>query len=80
MRRLLILSFVVTATMLSGCQGHQAKIDELQKDYDAKAKQFQRDCSPELLKVPPTLSPKCQDEDRVQAEAFRSLEAARSKT
>lgn len=47
---------------LSGCRSHQAKIDALQKEYDQLGAQFQKDCSAEYLKVPPTLSPKCADE------------------
>lgn len=78
MRRLLILSLVVTVFALSGCQSQQAKIDDAQKDYDTKAKKFQQDCSSELLNVPPKLSPKCQEEDRQQAEAWKRLQAERS--
>lgn len=47
---------------LTGCQSHQAKINALQKEYDQLGAQFQKDCSAEYLKVPPTLSPKCADE------------------
>jgi hypothetical protein len=79
MRRLLILSFAVMAITFSGCQSQQARIDDAQKDYDAKAKKFQEDCSSELLTVPPKISPKCQEEDRVQAEAWKRLQTERSK-
>ena len=47
---------------LSGCQSHQSKVDDLQKEYDRLGAQFQKDCTAEYLKVPPTLSPKCADE------------------
>lgn len=53
---------VVLILALSGCRSHQAKIDALQKEYDQLGVQFQKDCSAEYLKVPPTLSPKCADE------------------
>lgn len=79
MRRLFILSFVAVIFVITGCQSQQAKINDAQKDYDAKAKRFQEDCSSELLNVPPKLSPKCQEEDRVQAEAWKRLQAERSK-
>lgn len=80
MRQLLILSFVISAAVLSGCQSQQAKVDELQKDYDTKANQFQKDCAAEYLKVPPTLSSKCQREKQEQADAFKRLEEERSRT
>ncbi len=41
--------------------------------------QFQRDCNEELLKVPPTLSPKCQDENKEVQDAWNRLQAERSK-
>ena len=34
----------------------------LQNEYDRLAEQFQQDCSGEMIKVPPKLSPKCKDE------------------
>lgn len=79
MRRLLILSLFATIVALTGCQSHQAKIDDLQKDYDTKANLFQKDCSAEYLKVPPTLSPKCQDEKKSQADAWTRLQEERAK-
>ena len=64
---------------LSGCQGHQAKVDDLQKDYDQAEAQFRKDCNAEYLKVPPTLSPKCSDEDKKAKEAWNRLQAERAK-
>lgn len=64
---------------LSGCQSHQAKVDALQKEYDRLGDQFQRDCTAEYLKVPPTLSPKCADEKSKLEEAGRRLQAERAK-
>ena len=64
---------------LSGCQSHQAKVDALQKEYDRLGDQFQRDCTAEYLKVPPTLTPKCADEKSKLEEAGRRLQAERAK-
>jgi len=62
----------------AGCKSHQAKIDALQKEYDRLGEQFRRDCNAEYLKVPPTLSPKCQDENRKVQEAWNKLQAERA--
>jgi len=73
---------ILTAVLLLssiGCKSHQARIDELQREYDQLGSQFQRDCNEELLKVPPTLSPKCQDENKKVQDAWNRLQAERSK-
>ena len=73
---------ILTAVLLLnsiGCKSHQARIDELQTEYDRLGAQFQRDCNEELLKVPPTLSPKCQDENKKVQDAWNRLQAERSK-
>ena len=73
---------ILTAVLLLssiGCKSHQARIDELQREYDQLGSQFQRDCNEELLKVPPTLSPKCQDENKRVQDAWNRLQAERSK-
>ena len=49
---------------LGGCESHQGKVDALQKEYDQLGAQMQKDCSAEYLKVPPTLSQKCVDENK----------------
>ncbi len=63
-----------------GCESHQAKIDALQKDYDNSELKFRKDCSEELYKVPPTLSPKCTDEDKKTKDAWARVQAERAKT
>jgi hypothetical protein len=63
---------------LVGCKSHQAKVDELQKDYDRLGEQFRRDCNAEYLKVPPTLSPKCNDENKQVQDAWNRLQAERA--
>ena len=69
-----ILSFAAI-----GCQNHQAKVDALQKQYDEAEAQFRKDCNEEYLKVPPTLSPKCVDEDKKAKDAWSQLQAERTK-
>jgi hypothetical protein len=64
---------------LVGCKGHQAKVDALQKEYDRLGEQFRRDCNAEYLKVPPTLSPKCEDENKQVQDAWNRLQSERAK-
>ena len=74
---LLILS-VTSVLTLAGCEGHQAKVDRLQKEYDRLAAQFQSDCSAEYYKVPPTLSSKCQGEKDQMDGAWKLLQKERA--
>lgn len=67
------------AAFLPGCQSHQAKVDALQKEYDRLGAQFQKDCSKEYLKVPPTLSEKCTNEKKMTADAWKRLQDERAK-
>ncbi len=69
----------IVSIALTGCQSHQAKVDDLQKEYDRLSQQFAKDCSEEYLKVPPTLSPKCADESKKMGEAGDRLRAERAK-
>ncbi len=69
----------VLAFVFIGCQSHQAKVNALQKEYDQINQQFAKDCSAEYLKVPPTLSPKCVDENKKMKDAWDRLEAERMK-
>jgi hypothetical protein len=79
-RKLRLLIFVAVVTFaLAGCEGHQAKVDALQKEYDRLSAQMKKDCSAEYLKVPPTLSPKCTDENKKVTEAWNKLQAERNK-
>jgi uncharacterized lipoprotein NlpE involved in copper resistance len=76
--RFLFLAVVMTFAFV-GCESHQAKIDALQKQYDDLAAQFQKDCSAEYYKVPPTLSPKCADEKKKTEDAYKRLQDKRTK-
>jgi hypothetical protein len=74
-----IFLVAVLTFALGGCEGHQAKVDALQKEYDRLGNQFQKDCSAEYFKVPPTLSPKCADEKKKTDEAYKRVQAERAK-
>jgi hypothetical protein len=60
---------------LPGCESHQAKVDRIQKEYDNLEAQFRRDCSDTYLQAQPTLSPKCQEEDKKTKDAWGRLQA-----
>ena len=62
-----------------GCQSHHATVEGLQKKYDQLSQQFGKDCSAEYLKVPPTLSPKCNDENQRMKEVWDQLQAERAR-
>lgn len=79
MHRVASFTFVVIALLSTGCQNHETNVDDLQKDYDSKVAKFKTDCSEEYMKVPPTLSPKCADEDKQRSEAWKRLQAERAK-
>ena len=76
--RFLFLAVGMTFAFV-GCESHQAKVDALQKEYDGLSAQMKKDCSDEYLKVPPTLSPKCTDENKKVTEAWNKLQAERTK-
>ena len=81
MRRTAVLvgfTAVLAITTL-GCQSHRAKVDGLQKKYDQLSQQFGKNCSTEYLKVPPTLSPKCNDENQRMKEVWDQLQAERAR-
>jgi hypothetical protein len=73
-----IFLVAVFTIALGGCEGHQAKVDALQKEYDRLGNQFQKDCSAEYFKVPPTLSPKCADEKKKTDEAYKRVQDERA--
>ncbi len=79
MRRVITCTALAAALGMTGCQSHQAKVADLQKQYDQLAKQFQLDCSAEYLDIPPKISPKCKDEDTRMKDAWNRLKAERSK-
>jgi len=72
-----VLAFLFVA--LSGCQSHETKVAELQRQYDQLGNQFQKDCSGEMLNLPQKLSPKCADEKQKLSDAWNQLQAERAK-
>ncbi len=76
--RLFVMAAVLTLAA-TGCQSRQSKIDTFQKEYDQAEAQFRKDCNEEFLKVPPTLSPKCADEDKAAKEAWSKLQSERTR-
>lgn len=79
MRRIVTLFGLTLSLCIMGCESHQAKVDQLQKEYDELGSQYQRDCSAELVKVPPVLSPKCSDEQKKVGDAWNRLQAEPAK-
>ena len=75
---LLVILSVASVLTLAGCEGHQAKVDRLQKEYDALEAQFRKDCSDTYLQAQPTLSPKCKEEDQKTKDAWARLQAERT--
>jgi hypothetical protein len=67
------------AFAFAGCRSHEAKVADLQKQYDQLGDQFQKDCSGEMLNLPQKLSPKCADEKQKLNDAWNRLQAERAK-
>lgn len=78
--RIAVLSSCIAVCLLLGCESRQAKVNKLQGEYDRLSSQFQKDCASEYLRVPPTLSPKCDQEKKQQAEAWKRLQDERGKS
>ena len=74
-----IALMVVAAGTFTGCHSHEAKVADLQKQYDALGAQFRKDCSGEMLDLPQKLSPKCASEDKQVTDAWNRLQAERAK-
>jgi hypothetical protein len=78
MRRMIPLALLATTLFLAGCQSHDAKVADLQKEYDRLSKIYIQDCpGPGPTDIPKPQSAKCQDEDKQQREAYEKLQAAR---
>jgi len=79
MRRMTMSVLALLFVALSGCQSHQTKVADLQKQYDQINQQFAKDCSAEMLNLPEKLSPKCSEESKKLKEASDRLQAERAK-
>ncbi len=67
------------AFAFTGCRSHKAKVADLQKQYEQLSQQFTKDCSADYMKVPPTLSPKCNEENKKMKDVWHRLQAERTK-
>jgi len=79
MRRMTMSVLALLFGALSGCQSHETKVADLQKQYDQINQQFAKDCSAEMLNLPEKLSPKCSEESKKLKEASDRLQAERAK-
>ena len=79
MRRFTVVACLLMSFFFAGCESHQAKVDALQKEYNRLGDQFVKDCQVEYYKVPPTLSTRCQEEDKQKTEAWNRLQAERAR-
>lgn len=70
----LALAFAAT-----GCRSHQAKVADLQKQYDQLGAQYRKDCFAEVTEIAPTPSPRCSAEKRKLDDAWAQLQATRAK-
>jgi hypothetical protein len=78
MRRMIPLALLAITVSLAGCQSHDAKVADLQKEYDRLSRIYIQNCpGPGPTDIPKPQSAKCQDEDKQQREAYERLQAAR---
>jgi uncharacterized protein YukE len=67
--------FVVASVLsLTGCQSHQSRIDDLQKEHDRLSQQYQKDCGSEYLKAKPQFDQKCLDEAKQMDDVWKQLQ------
>ena len=79
MNRTTTFAALAAVLVLSGCHSQEAKVADLQKQYDQLSNQFKKDCSADYLKVPPTLSPKCEAENKKMKDVWDRLQTERAK-
>jgi len=79
MHRTITVPALAVIFVLTGCHGHQAKVADLQKQYDQLGQQYRQDCFAELTNVGSKLSPKCTDEKQKLTDAWNRLQAERAK-
>ena len=80
MRYVAGITILVMASVLflMGCQSHQAKIDDLQKEHDRLSQQYQKDCGSEYMKAKPQFSQKCLDEAKQMDDVWKQLQQEKS--
>ena len=85
MRRALPVALIAVTLSLAGCQSHDAKVADLQKEYDRLSSTYMHDCGAAATQrgMNPVSSPpptaQCQQEDKQQHDAWVRLQAARNK-
>lgn len=79
MHRTITVPALAVIFVLTGCRGHQAKVADLQKQYDQLGQQYRQDCFAELTNIGSKLSPKCTDEKQKLTDAWNRLQAERAK-
>ena len=79
MRRALPLTIISSILVIAGCQSHESKVSDLQKQYDQLGAHFQQSCPMDYSKVPPALSPECQKESNKLRDLWKQLSAERAK-
>lgn len=79
MNRTATLAALAAVLVLGGCHSQKATVADLQKQYDQLSDQFKKDCSADYLKVPPTLSPKCEAENKKMKDVWDQLQTERAK-
>ena len=70
---------LTVALAFTGCRSHEAKVADLQKQYDQLGQQYRHGCFAELTNVGSKLSPKCTDEKQRLNDAWNGLQAERAK-
>jgi uncharacterized small protein (DUF1192 family) len=85
MRRALPLILISSTLAIAGCQSREAKVTDLQSEYDRLAAQFHKDCNAEISDAAmnpishPKISQKCTDEDNQLTAMANRLKAERAK-
>lgn len=67
------------AFALTGCRSHQAKVADLQKQYDQLGAQYRKDCFSEVTQISPKPSRKCIAEKRTLDATWNRLQVERAK-
>jgi hypothetical protein len=79
MRRIIPLVLLATTLALAGCQSHEAKVVDLQKEHDQLSAQFRKDCYADYQASPPRESQKCKDEDQKLGDLEKQIKAGQLK-
>ena len=78
-RQAMLSMALLSVLIFSGCESHETKVANLQKEYEEANRQFAKDCSAEMMNLPSKLSPKCAEESKKLKDITERLQAERSK-